>query len=67
MSDADDIKDAAVEAAQGPLSATTDGVSATAHDPEKLLNVADRIASRTAAVGTSRGILFTKLKPPGAV
>jgi hypothetical protein len=65
--DADDIADKAANVANdGIASMTSDGQSATSLDPEKLLNVSDRLANKSAAVGTTRGLLFTKLSPPGA-
>lgn len=67
LPDADDIRDKAAEVAEAGISSTaSDGTSASAIDPEKLLNVADRLAGRSAATGTTRGLLFTKLQPPGA-
>jgi len=67
MADADDVRDqAATLAAAGISSASSDGQQTTALDPEKLLNVADRLANRSAVSSNRTGILFTKLQPPGA-
>lgn len=67
MSDADDVKSKAIEIANAGISnAVVDGQSASSISPKELLDVADRLASRSAATAPSRGILFTKLQPPGA-
>ena len=67
---------AAVTAADGVASATTDGNSATAMDPLKQLEVADKLAAR--ALGESAnpnggkrsgwaGLRPARVTPPGAV
>jgi hypothetical protein len=52
---AQEIADAAATAAaEGVASASGDGESATAMDPEKQLDIADRLAAREIAAGTNR-------------
>lgn len=66
MADADDIAEKAAEvAASGISNATVDGTSVTAQDPEKLLNVADRLESRAAATKPHLGLRFTRIIPGG--
>lgn len=68
MATAEEIAAAAASnAAAGISSQATDGVQTTAIDPMKQLDVADRIAQRSAvSANTRRGLVFTKLQPPGA-
>lgn len=66
MSDADDIRKALVESAQGPKTVTTDAGSATAHSLAEQIAAEKHVAANTAARST--GILrFDKLVPPGPV
>lgn len=65
MSDAEEIREALVENAQGPRTVTTDAGSATSH------SLADQIAAEKHVGGRdqarSTGLLrFDKLIPPGA-
>lgn len=71
MPTADEIAEAAATAAQeGVQSATVDGNSATAIDPLKQLDVADRIAARTAAAANNgcgwSGLAKSRVVPGGA-
>ena len=67
----DEIADAAALAAEeGVQSASVDGNSATALDPMKMLDVADRIAARTAAAASGgcgwSGLAKSRVIPGGA-
>jgi hypothetical protein len=66
MPDADDIRDAAAEAATGPKSATVDGNTYVGRDLKELHDAANREAGREAVTTTKRGLVFTKLRSPGA-
>lgn len=64
--DADDIRDAAATSAEAGISShTADGVSTTAMDPIKQLDVADRVARRTAATRPHMGLRISTIKPGG--
>ena len=55
------------KAAQTPASATSDGTSATQHDLSKQIEADRYLASKGAVKGKKRGLLFSKLLPPGTV
>lgn len=66
MADADDIRDAAAtSAAAGISSHTTDGVSTTAMDPLKQMEVADKVAANAAGSQPHFGLRMTQLRPGG--
>lgn len=69
--DSDDIADAAAtRAARGVASVDADGQKTVSLDPEKMLDVADRIEKRAAvkAGGNAwlRGFRKARIVPPGA-
>lgn len=66
MADADDIREAAAaNAVDSVESMTTDGQSATARDPLKQLQVADKLAANSAAAQPHFGLRMTQLRPGG--
>lgn len=66
MADADDVREAAATNATSSVdSMTSDGQSATARDPLKQLDVADRLAANTAGAKGHLGLRFSKIIPGG--
>ena len=63
MADDLDIK----KSAQGPASVTSDGTSATQHDLSKQIEADRYLASKGAVKRRNRGLVFSKMLPPGTV
>lgn len=53
--------------ALGPASASSDAGSVSLHNPKDVLEVAKYADSGAKATASHRGVLFTKIKAPGAV
>ncbi len=67
MATPDEIREAVADDVEtGIESATADGVTVNAMDPEKRLNAADRLAASDAAAQPHFGLRMTKLRSPGA-
>jgi hypothetical protein len=65
MSDAEEIRDALVENAQGPRTVTTDAGSATAHSLMDQIAAEKHVGAQAQASSAGR-LVFNKLVPPGA-
>jgi hypothetical protein len=62
-----DLTDEIEANAQGPKQMTVDGNSATQHDLAQQIDADRYLASREASRSAKRGLVLTKLSPPGTV
>lgn len=60
-----DQTDNLADIAAGPAQVTHDGVSVTAQDPLKVIEVDKYLAGKSAGTNKFRGLRFTKLQNPG--
>lgn len=63
----DIITDAIIENATGPARASVDGQSMDQHSLRDQIEADRYLASKAAVAGKKRGLVFSKLKPPGTV
>jgi hypothetical protein len=64
---ADELDDTILENAQGPESASADGVSATRHPLRDQIEADKYLASKGARRNPVRGFVRAKIVPPGSV
>lgn len=60
------LEDAVLDAATGPAEARDAAGSFTAHDPEKLQRLRDRLNADSSAAKNHLGLRFIRLQSPGA-
>lgn len=58
---------ALAEAATAPKRVTIDGNTVETHDPDKIASAIERNAANANAAKKNRGLLFGKMRSPGAV
>ncbi|MFI4874633.1 MAG: hypothetical protein ACIALR_04820 [Blastopirellula sp. JB062] len=63
----EDLSDTIKQAAADPQRVTVDGISADARSIKDLIEADRYLASKKAAKGRRRGLVISKLRPPGTV
>ncbi len=64
---APDLSQQITDAASGPRSASSDGLSVTAQSPRDIADAEKYLAQREAARKKTLGLRFVRIKPPGTV